>query len=108
MFKESVKSFKSLCAPAQLYLAISLVTIVGLALQNSTEREDKYCAGSFRCNTKVSKWTMVIVQLAYALFWTLILNLLCNSGYKKLSWVLVLLPYVLFFVILTLFMLSNM
>lgn len=108
-FDDIRKTFNKLCQPAQLYLFISLLSILALAVQNGNNKhKNTYCAGSFKCNTPISKWIMVAIQLIYVLFWTVILDSLCKNGYKNISWFLVLIPYILFFIILAFFMLANM
>jgi len=103
------KKFNSLCGPAQLYAFISILSILALAVQNGKNKKDnRYCAGHFECDLNFSKWAMVIIQLLYVLFWTIILDSLCKNGYKNFSWILVLIPYVMFFIILAFFMLGNM
>lgn len=103
------KTFNKLCGPAQLYAFISLLSILALAFQNGTSNQkNSYCAGAFKCKLNFSKLTMVVLQVVYVIFWTIILDSLCKNGYNTISWGLVLLPYLLFFVILALFMLSNM
>jgi hypothetical protein len=106
--KDLKKSFNSLCTPAQVYLALSLITVLSIALQNINGKNNKYCVGRFECNMNLSKWSMVSIQLLYSIFWTLILDTLCKHGYSNVSWAIVLLPYILFFIILTAFMISNM
>jgi Na+-transporting methylmalonyl-CoA/oxaloacetate decarboxylase gamma subunit len=73
------KTFKELCTPAMVYLAISIITIF-VALFNGVTI------------------MIVAVKAIFVLFWTFILNLLCKNGMKYVSWFLVLLPYVLIFI----------
>jgi len=73
------KTFKELCTPAMVYLAISIITIF-VALFNGVTI------------------MIVAVKAIFVLFWTIILNLLCKNGMKYVSWFLVLLPYVLIFI----------
>jgi hypothetical protein len=72
------KTFKELCTPAMVYLAISIITIF-VALFNGVTI------------------MIVAVNAIFVLFWTFILNLLCKNGMKYVSWFLVLLPYVTIF-----------
>jgi len=67
------------------------------------KKDNRYCAGHFECDLNFSKWAMVIIQLLYVLFWTIILDSLCKNGYKNFSWILVLIPYVMFFIIFSIF-----
>lgn len=69
-------TFKKMCTPAQVYLAIAfLAAFISL----------------FNHNAVMS----VIINLFFALIWTFVLSWLCKSGYESLSWFLVLLPYVI-------------
>lgn len=97
-----LKEVKKLCTPAFIYLAISVFSVLLVALQNMGNT-NKYCLGSFSCN--VSNTFMVfLIKAIYIIFWTFILNLLCKNGYVNLSWFLVLLPFVLFALLLLLVM----
>lgn len=93
-----VKDFKKLCTPAFIYLLISVLIFVVMALQNFGNTS-KYCLGNYECNVP-NTFIIFVVQAIYILFWTFILNSLCKAGYKEVSWFLVLLPLVLMFVIL--------
>jgi hypothetical protein len=96
---------KKLCTPAFVYLALSVFTILLIALQN-IGNTNKYCVGSFTC--KVGSTFMVfLLKAVYILFWTFILNVLCQSGYTNISWFLVVLPFVLLFLLLLLLMLNK-
>ena len=79
-----MKDLAKLCTPAQIYVIMSLVSIVGLGFLTVYPG-------------------VVVVKVLYALLWTIILNSLCKAGYKKLSWFLVVLPFILFFAALVLF-----
>ena len=69
-------TFKKMCTPAQVYLAIAfLAAFISLFNQNSV--------------------TNIVVNLFFALIWTFVLSWLCKQGYESLSWFLVLLPYVI-------------
>lgn len=89
---------KSLCTPAQLYLGLSVISAVGLIIQNCT---DPYtlCVGSFSTPSPIHNLTYFIVQSLYVLFWTWIINKMCKKGWNKLAWLIVLFPIVAMFVI---------
>ena len=93
-----VKDFKNLCSPAFLYLLISVLIFIVVALQNFGNTR-KYCLGNFECNVP-NTFIIFVGHALYILFWTFILNSLCKAGYKEISWFLVLLPLVLMFILL--------
>lgn len=67
------KAVLSLCTPAQLYLFLSILSLLsvftgGLLLNNA------------------------IVGFALAILWTWVLNKICSGGYTTVSWLLVLIP----------------
>ena len=95
---------RNLCTPAYVYLVISAITIIVIALQNFGN-DNVYCLGSYHCQTK-NKTTVFILKIIYILLWTWLLNFLCSQGLEYVSWVLVLLPYVLMFVLIALMFLS--
>ena len=95
---------KKLCTPSRLYLVISLVAFLIMALQN-VGNVDVYCLGNYYCD--VTSTVMVfIIKLIYILFWTWILDLICKAGYTNISWFLLLLPVILLFIIIVLVMIS--
>jgi hypothetical protein len=94
----AIVGLTNLCAPAYLYLAISLIAIIIMAIQNSGN-VNMFCLGSYSC-TVSSTSLIFVIKLVYVLFWTWILNLMCRAGAETLSWVFVLLPFVIFFGIL--------
>lgn len=77
----SLSSIKStlggLCTPAQLYLALSVIALIFVAIN------------SFSITT-------IIIKLIFIALWTFVLNWICSKGYTSISWVLVLLPYIMF------------
>jgi len=91
--------FKSLCTPAQLYLGLSILSVVTLIIQNC---QDPYtlCIGSFSTPSPIHNITYFIIQGLYVLFWTWIINKLCKKGWNKLAWLIVLFPMVAMFVLL--------
>lgn len=71
-----VKKFvENLCAPAQLYFGLHLLSIVATFL------------GFFSV-------TNAIVALIGTFIWSFILNKICNAGLTPISWFLVLVPIV--------------
>ena len=100
-----LNEFKKLCSPAFVYLALSVFTILLIALQN-IGNTNKYCVGSFTCNVG-STFIVFLFKAVYILFWTFILNILCQAGYTNISWFLVILPFVLLFLLLLLLMLNK-
>lgn len=102
-----VKDLKKLCPPALIYLVLSAISFILLALQNLLSgKKDKYCVGMFSC-TMPNLLLVFVVKVIYIVFWTLVLNSLCVAGYKELSWFLVLLPFILFFILIGLFLISQ-
>jgi hypothetical protein len=96
---------RNLCTPAYVYLVISAITILVIAIQNFGNR-NVYCLGSYACNTP-NTFTIFILKVIYVLFWTWILNILCKSGFETVSWILVLLPYVLMFILIAFTLFST-
>lgn len=93
-----------LCTPAYIYLVISIIAIVIMAIQNAGN-SSVYCLGSIQCDvTSVSM--IFLVKIIYVLFWTWILNLFCRAGATWFSWLLVILPFVLFFLLLGIMMIA--
>lgn len=87
-----------LCTPAYIYLVISVIAIIIMAIQNAGNT-NVYCLGAFECG--VTSVSMIFaIKIVYILFWTWILNLFCRAGATWFSWLLVLLPFVLFFLLL--------
>lgn len=95
--------FLASCSPAQFYMVVSLISIVGILLQNLIESY-KYCIGNYTCSLDYSNVFVFLVKIAYVFVWTIILESLCKNGHKKMAWGLVIFPYVLMFVLITLFM----
>jgi hypothetical protein len=69
-------TFKKMCTPAQVYLAIAFL-------------------GAFISLFNNNAIANIIVNLFFALIWTFVLSWLCKQGYENLSWFLVLLPYII-------------
>jgi hypothetical protein len=72
----------NLCAPAILYLAISLLAIVYFIF------------------TESYNILFYVFNILMILLWTWILNVICGAGYKWVSWVLVLFPFLILFLLL--------
>lgn len=99
-----VPGIKNLCPPALVYLIISIISIIAMAIQNYGN-SDLYCLGMYTCN--VSNISIIFaLKLIYVLFWTWVLNIICRGGYSGVSWFLVLFPYILLFVLLGLLMIQ--
>ena len=94
----AIAGLKNLCPPASIYLVISLIAILAMAIQNFTN-ENVYCLGYYSCNV-TSVYIIFIVKLVYVIFWTWVLNLICRSGMSVISWLLILFPLILFFVLI--------
>jgi len=94
----AITGLTNLCKPAYIYLVISLIAIIIMAVQN-TGFTNVFCLGSYKCDVP-STALIFVIKLIYVLFWTWILNLMCRAGAETLSWIFVLLPFVLFFGIL--------
>ena len=100
-----VKTINKLCLPAQLYLAISTISILGLLFQN-LGGHNQYCIGKFTADLPCSNMSVFLLKAFYVFIWTCILQKLCKKGYKSISWLIVLLPFVLMFLLLLLFILA--
>jgi len=101
-----IKEFRSFCSPTQVYVIISLLSILALLSQNISNSK-KYNVGKYSCNLDHHNMLFFVFKVLYVVIWTFILQELCKNGYKNLSWFLVLLPSILFFVIIGLFLLLN-
>lgn len=88
----------NLCPPAYLYLVISAIGIILIALQN-TNNSNLYCLGDYSCEVK-STGVVFAIKIMVVLLWTWILNLICKAGVPMLSWFLVLLPFLITFIML--------
>ena len=76
------KQFAQLCTPAKLYFIIAVLSLIFAFFKHFNI-------------------VLLIVNLLFALVWTLVLSCLCDKGFSYLSWFLVLFPY---FLILIAFM----
>ena len=70
-----MKELKNLCAPAKIYLVVTLFFCV-MALMHDVP------------------FLAVGIKVVFTLMWTCILSWLCKKGYATISWVLVLLPFI--------------
>ena len=99
-----MRYIQKLCSPAYVYLVISTITIIMMALQN-VGNTHSYCLGNVHCDT-VNTVVIFTIKIVYMIFWTWVLDLICKAGWTPISWVLVLLPLVLMFVLLTTYILN--
>ena len=68
--------FSSMCTPAQLYFALSAISIIA----------------AFFVSYSLFN---VIVGLAVAAIWSGLLNLVCQVGYPTVSWIILAIPIVM-------------
>jgi hypothetical protein len=100
-----VTGLKDLCTPSYVYLVISMIAVVIMAIQNYGNI-NTYCVGSLTC--AVGSTALVFaIKILYILFWTWILNLICKAGVPQLAWFLVLLPFILFFILIAILLSTN-
>ena len=101
------KNIEKLCTPAHVYLVLSVISVLLMALQNIfAGKKGKYCVGIFSCD--IPNLLVVFAgKVLYIAFWTIVLNSLCVAGYKQLSWFLVLLPFILFFILIGLLLIKQ-
>ena len=92
-----IKTFKTLCSPAQIYLAISILTTMSMCFQN-IGNPNVYACGLIKARTPVHNMIYFAFKVLYIFVWTYLLNMLCKKGMKKVSWLLLLLPYILMFI----------
>ena len=74
---------KSLCIPAKVYLAMSVISILALIF-------DPSFASPMGESQQLS-----IFKVGFILIWTYILDVICKSGYTNISWFFVLLPFLI-------------
>lgn len=80
---ELLKLFHTLCAPAKLYIVLSLMSTTILIFSALNKKNPVV-------NTK-----KIILFLLGACVWTYILNSICSYGWEILSWILVLSPLII-------------
>ena len=68
--------FSKYCSPAQLYLVLGTIGIIGAFFKN------------------YGIWTL-LTQALFLVIWAWVLNWLCSKGFKAISWILVLLPFIM-------------
>ena len=96
-----------LCAPALLYLVLSLFGFLTILFQNCQEASS-YMIGDMKVDIECHNAWFFVGKAIYIMAFTWLLNVLCNKGYTNISWFLVLLPFIGMFLILGLIMLSIM
>lgn len=101
----AIAGLRNLCTPSYVYLVISLIAIVIMAIQNYGN-VNVYCLGSYSCVVS-STMLIFLIKLIYVLFWTWILNLMCRAGATPLSWFFVLVPFILFFIVVLMVMIGK-
>lgn len=100
-----IPGLRKLCTPAYIYLVISILSIVIIMLQN-TSNSNTYCMGNYSCQVP-NIFVIFAIKLLYVLFWTWILNLICKAGLPGISWFLLLFPFILMFIFIIIFMMSS-
>lgn len=91
------RSYRELCTPAFIYLAVALFCFLVSIVQNINSTHT-YTIGNYTTSTS-SLLFIFIVKFIYILFWTWILNLICKDGHKEIAWLLVFLPFILLFIL---------
>lgn len=99
-----VVGIRNLCTPAYVYLVISVIAIVLMAVQNLSNPQ-MYCIGIYACSTN-SVFMIFLLKIVYVIFWTWILNIICRAGATGVAWFLVLLPYILLFIFIGIMVIS--
>ena len=98
-------TLKQLCTPAQIYFAISFLSIFSMMIQNIQDPH-AYCCGLVSAVSPVNNIFYFIFKIVYVFVWTYILNLLCKKGYKTISWAILLLPLIGMFILIGLLLIS--
>ncbi len=88
----NIPKIGELCLPSKIYLGISVVVILIMLLQNSTNM-NTYCLGNIHCGV-TTIFFIYLFKIVYVLFWTWLLNVICKSGATWVSWILILLPFI--------------
>lgn len=96
----AIAGLKNLCSPAIVYLALSMLVLIIMAIQN-LGNANTYCLGIYACDVP-NTFLLFVIKTLYILFWTWILNLICRAGATSFAWFLVLFPIILFFLLLAL------
>lgn len=103
--KSFLGQINKLCTPAYVYLVISVITLVMIALQN-VQSSTTYCVGNYECPVE-NNLLMFVIKILYVAFWTWLLNIICKSGATTVAWILVLIPFVLMFFLIASFIFVN-
>lgn len=101
----AIAGLKNLCTPSYVYLVLSTIALVIMAIQNYGNI-NVYCLGSYSCVVS-STLLIFLIKIVYVLFWTWILNLMCRAGATTFSWFLVLFPFILFLAIIFVSMIGK-
>ena len=101
----AIVGLKNLCTPSYVYLVISIIGIIVMAIHNYGNI-NTYCLGSYTCSVS-STGLIFAIKLLYVLFWTWILNLMCRAGATHIAWILLILPFLIFFILLSVLFVSN-
>ena len=86
-----------LCAPALLYLVLSIFGFLTILFQNCKE-SSSYMIGDMKVDIECHNAWFFVGKALYIIAFTWLLNVLCNKGYTNISWFLVLLPFILYLV----------
>lgn len=107
IYNGCLKTFKSLCSPAQLYFVLSALSFTLILLQNCSDG-GSYQIGTMKVKPECHNVVFFIFKAAYILGFTYLLNWFCGKKLKTLSWLIVLLPFIAMFLILGVTMISIM
>ena len=105
--KLNLKTFKSLCTPAQLYLVMSGLSFLAILMQNCSD-SSSYKIGTMEVKPQCHNFVFFVFKALYILAFTFLLNWFCSKKLTALSWILVLLPFIGMFLILGAIMLALM
>ena len=103
----AVKTFKSLCSSAQLYLVMSALSFLIILIQNCNDSQ-LYKIGTMEVRPECHNAVFFVFKALYILGFTYLLNWFCSKKLKTLSWIIVLLPFIGMFLVLGMVMLSLM
>ena len=107
IYNECLKTFKSLCTPAQLYFVLSTLSFLLILLQNCSDGSS-YKIGTMKVKPECHNVIFFMFKAAYILGFTYLLNWFCGKKLKTISWIIVLLPFIAMFLILGVTMISIM
>ena len=100
-----MKGFKDLCTPAAVYLALSLIALVIMIVQN-IGKEKEFRLGDFECDVECTS-VVFILKCLWIGFWSFVLDSICKAGHTKIAWFIFLLPFIVAFLIMGTFMASQ-